>query len=198
MPVYPGTEPPVIEVACTLAEEGFIERRISLFSHTGTHADAPAHLLKGAKTLGDYPVERFTGRAAVVDLTGLPESSEIEEKHIESALKSGPEFLLLRTGWSDRWGCPDYFEGYPILSLEAARLIASSGLKGVGIDAISFDENGSMELLVHRRLLGAELILVENLTGLEALPEYGFSFSCLPLRIADADGSPVRAVATIG
>lgn len=56
MPVYPGTEPPVLITGCTIDESGFLEKKITLYSHTGTHVDAPAHLIKGAKTLDRLPI----------------------------------------------------------------------------------------------------------------------------------------------
>ena len=68
--------------------------------------------------------------------------------------------------------------------------------KGIGIDAISIDPIDSRDLPVHKLLLGAGLIVVENLTGLEVLPQ-SFDFMALPLKIAEADGSPVRAAALL-
>jgi kynurenine formamidase len=65
----------------------------------------------------------------------------------------------------------------------------------VGVDAPSVDPVGSSDFAVHRLLLGSGKILVENLRGLEGLPEGRFTFSCLPLAIAGGDGSPVRAAA---
>ena len=67
MPVYPGTEPPVIVTGCTVAEDGFFEKKITLFSHTGTHIDAPAHLLEDGRTLDYFPVDRYVGPAIVLD-----------------------------------------------------------------------------------------------------------------------------------
>ena len=63
MPVYPGTEPPIFIQGCSIDEIGFLEKKITLYSHTGTHIDAPAHLIKGSKTLDQLPVEHFQGRA---------------------------------------------------------------------------------------------------------------------------------------
>ena len=70
-------------------------------------------------------------------------------------------------------------------------------LKGIGFDAISADEDESRDFPIHNTLLGQEIIIVENLTNLSALPETPFEFSCFPLKIEEADGSPVRAVAYI-
>jgi kynurenine formamidase len=74
-------------------------------------------------------------------------------------------------------------------------MVAGLGLKGVGFDAISPDPVDSTDLPVHRVLMNAEMVLIENLNGLERLPSSRFMFSCFPLAFTDADGSPVRAVA---
>ena len=106
-------------------------------------------------------------------------------------------FALLHTGWARYWGTNDYFGRYPVLSPEAAGWLAGFGLKGYGVDAISADEIDSAALPVHRALLGRGMLIIENLDRLDPLLEREFTFSCLPLKIADADGSPIRAVAIL-
>lgn len=196
MPVYPGTEPPVLAQGTTIAEHGFAERRITFFSHTGTHLDAPCHILEGAPALDDLAARRFVGPACVLDARGL---AVVTREHLEPLAETlrGCAFLLLRTGWEAHWGTPRYFEGFPCLSPGAAQWLGAQGLSGVGVDAISVDPVDSSALPVHRALLGAGLVLVENLCNLGALPEKDFLFSALPLPLAGGDGSPVRAVALV-
>jgi arylformamidase len=196
MPVYPGTEPPVIVAGTTVAEDGFFEKKITLYSHTGTHVDAPAHMLEDGKTLDAFPVDQFFGSAIVLNATesangiiGL-DSIEPRLQDIEAV-----DFLLIRTGWDRHWGTEQYFADYPVLSIPAAEALAGSGLKGIGFDAISPDPVGSPDLPVHKVLMAAEMVIIENLTGLGQLPPGQFVFSCFPLAFEDADGSPVRAVA---
>jgi len=195
MPIYPGTEPPVIDVPCTVESHGFYERKLSFFSHTGTHLDAPAHMLAHGPTLDRMPVETFIGSAFVVQLP-MKKRSTIELADLRSYenLFKSCDFFLLSTGWSKYWGQDDYFEDYPVLSEEAALWIDSFQLKGVGVDMISVDPMDSQDMMIHKILL-ERLVLIENLTNLDKLPESGFTFSCLPLKLIAADGSPVRAVA---
>ncbi|MCL6478439.1 MAG: cyclase family protein [Peptococcaceae bacterium] len=198
MPVYPGTERPVFINACTIEREGFAEKKITLFTHTGTHLDAPAHILPGAETVDLMPARCFYGRAVVLDFTGIRERKigpADLEPHRRAVEKS--EFLLLYTGWSRLWGKEAYFRGFPVLSPEGARWVSRFHLKGVGVDAISVDEVGSTRFPVHKILLQHGLIVIENLTNLEELTGRHFSFCCFPLKINDADGSPVRAVALL-
>ena len=198
MTVFPGTEPPVFEVGSAIETDGFEEKKITMFSHTGTHMDAPAHIIPGARKLDQFPIERFCGPACVVDVSGDDVGKigvEVLEARAEDILAS--DFVILRSGWTRHWDSENYFRGFPVLSPEAARWLVAADIKGVGIDMISVDEVDSTAFAVHNILLGAELVIIENLTNLEALPDSAFTFYCFPLRIEDADGSPIRAVAAV-
>ena len=73
MPVYPGTEQPVLTTACTIREAGYRETLLHMYSHTGTHMDAPAHMIEGGKTLDTFPAEAFVGPGLALDCRGLRE-----------------------------------------------------------------------------------------------------------------------------
>ncbi len=198
MPVYPGTEPPVFSTACTIEDIGFMEKKITLYSHTGTHMDAPSHIIPGAKTLDQMPPDLFVGNGAVVEL-GVKECRTIDiellKPHRGRIERS--EFLLLHTGWGDLWGEEAYLKGYPVLSHDAAEWLADFPLKGIGADTISADEVESATFPIHTILLEREIVVIENLTNLRALSDNEFVFCCFPLKIENADGSPVRAVALL-
>ena len=193
MPVFPGTEPPVLEPANTLEKDGFREKKLHMYSHTGTHMDAPAHMIDSGWTLDQVEADRYFGLAVKVDVRGL---TLVERSHLEPVIRPGTEFVLLHTGWDHYWGTEDYYGAFPTLSLDAAEWLASLSLKGVGVDAISLDPMASEDFDVHLALLSRSVVLIENLRGLEALPEQ-FLFSAMPLKLADADGSPVRAYALL-
>lgn len=198
MPVYPGTEPPVFSTACTIEGIGFMEKKITLYSHTGTHMDAPSHIIPGAKTLDLMPPDRFVGKGAVIDLgvnDGHTIDIEILKPHQGRIERS--EFLLLHTGWGDLWGEEAYLKWYPVLSHDAATWLAGFPLKGIGADTISVDEAESTTFPIHTILLGRNIVVIENLANLGTLPYNGFVFCCFPLKMEKADGSPVRAVALV-
>lgn len=198
MPVYPGTEPPQFLNVCTIEQDGFVERRMTLFSHTGTHVDAPAHILPGGATLDQLTAERFCGQACVVDVKqGSGRTIDRAELTPYENLIAKVDFVLLRSRWSDLWNQPGYFEGYPVLTPEAAEWISNFRLKGLGVDMISVDKEGSTQFPIHRIFLNRNILLIENLTNLHALPGMAFSFWCLPLKIEGGDGAPVRAVAVV-
>jgi arylformamidase len=198
MPLYPGTKPPELTTLCTVNKNGFIEKRISISSHTGTHMDAPAHIIPQGATLDQWPVDRFAGRASVLDLTNLQTPHievEILKRHEQVIKKS--EFVLLYTGWSRYWGRQEYFEGYPALTPGAARWLVDFQLKGVGMDTISADEANSIHLPVHNILLERDMAIIENLVHLDRLPPTDFIFCCFPWKMEDAEASPIRAAGII-
>lgn len=198
MPVFPGTERPVLADAFTIARNGFAEKSLQFVSHTGTHIDAPGHILAHAPKLDKFPAGRFLGPGLVLDVSAVHgRHVEVDDIRAHEQRLHGVEFALLHSGWARYWGNSAYFAGYPVLSPAAAQWLTRFALKGVGADTISLDEVDSTALAVHRTFLAANLLIVENLTGLETLIGKEFIFSCLPLRIADADGSPIRAVAMI-
>jgi arylformamidase len=198
MPVYPGTEPPVFVDGCTIDDDGFVEKKMTMYSHTGTHMDAPAHIIKGANTLDELSADHFFGKALVLNLAGTDrEYIKIDELKPYQDLIKGSDFVLLKTGWSQFWGSEKYFNNYPILSSEAASWLSGFDLKGIGSDTISPDEIETPDFPIHKMFLSRDIVIIENLTNLDALPLSQFTFSCFPLKIQRADGSPVRAVAIV-
>jgi arylformamidase len=196
MPFFPGTEPPVFSRPFTVASHGFAEQKIAMLTHSGTHMDAPAHILESGPTLEQLGLPHFVGRAAALDLSRLSAPAiGLDDLRPFQDLLAGKDFVLLRTGWSVHWGNTAYFRDYPVLAESAAHWLAGLGLKGIGIDAISFDAFDSTALPVHHIFLGRDIVLIENLVNLEKIPAVEFIFCCLPLKLVDTDGAPARAVA---
>ncbi|MBU5625897.1 cyclase family protein [Oscillibacter sp. MSJ-2] len=198
MPVYPGTDSPDLSPAATLKENGCRETMLRMTSHTGTHMDAPAHMLPGGATLDALPVSRFCGRALVIDCTllrGPQVTREVlrpYEREIERA-----DFLLLRTGFEALWGTPEYYGDFAVPDREAMAYLTGRDLKGIGTDAISIDLLPETDFSNHMLLFGAGMVSIENLR-LAAAPEgVLIPFCALPLHFHDSDGAPVRAIARL-
>ena len=200
MPVYPGTSEPQFSTACTIGKDGFKETKITMLSHTGTHIDAPAHLFEKGTGLDEFEVSQFIGTAIVIDCREIPEGGKITMSHLEKYKKEirDVDFILFNTGWDDKWGKPEYFSGYPCIDHALAQMIAEGSYKGIGFDTISVDPVDEPSLPRHKIILGTNNIInIENLTGLDKLPQGKVMFSCLPLKLSDADGCSARAVAWI-
>ena len=197
MPVFPGMVEPQFRDDFTVETHGFAEKHLAMHSHTGTHIDAPAHMLAEGLTLDQFPVDQYLGRGLVLDVRVQPRIDLEFLKRYEAAIAQ-TEFLLFCTGWDMKWGQPDYFSGFPALDSAASAWLSGFALKGVGVDAISIDAADAKTYVVHHNLLSKPMVVIENCRGLDRLIGIDFFFSCLPLAIVDADGSPVRAVAWIG
>ncbi len=192
--VYPGTIPPEIYPYNTIEQDGFAEKSIRICSHFGTHIDAPSHILKDGKSLDQFHIDMFTGPALLCDVTKIKDISlDILEPFYE-VLKE-MDFIIFKTGWEEHWEVPEYFENFPVLTEQACLFLTQFNLKGIGFDAISVDKVENHQLTNHHILLKNEILIIENLCNLQALTTEVFDFQCFPLKIEDADGSPVRAVA---
>jgi arylformamidase len=193
--VFPGTEPPKLEQATSLEKDGFVEHKITMYTHTGTHIDVPSHISADGLTIDQLDIDHFMGKAAVIDLTEF--KAEVINKEIlapYASLISKIEYLILRTGWEKYWGHRRYFKGFPSLDPGAAQWLGTFKLKGIGIDTISIEPVESKTFPVHRILFKNNIMIVENLAHLEKVGDEIFTFSCLPLKFKKGDGSPVRAV----
>ena len=194
MPVFPGMSLPKLEKPFKVSTHGYAETLLTMLSHTGTHMDAPAHMHESGKTLDSYPVSSFLGKAAVIDVAGKEKIGLKTLKASESLIKK-LDFILFHTGWSKLWGSEDYFKNFPALSKDAAKWLANSGIKGIGLDCISADVADSSDFPIHHILFDEDLLIIENLKNLEKIKSKTVMFSCLPLKYENADGSPVRAIA---
>ncbi|MFH0734546.1 MAG: cyclase family protein [bacterium] len=198
MPVYPGTEQPKLINEFTIEKNGYAEKLITMFSHTGTHIDAPAHMIKNANGLDNFPVEQFYGKGIVIDISKF-DKEIIEEKDITFDFNNlcNYDFVLFYSGWSKLWGKEDYFYNFPVLSEYLVKKIVNSNLKGLGFDSISIDPVCSVDYVNHYHVLRKNKIIIENLTNLDKLIGKDFVFCCFPLKIKECDGSPIRAVGFI-
>lgn len=198
MPVFPGDGAPVFRAAGEYERDGFRETALTLTTHTGTHIDAPAHVIPGGATLDRLPVSRFCGRAAVLDCEGPGAGGLVTMETVRRCpAAEEAEFILIRTGWEKLWGRAEYFGDYPVLDEAAARWLTATRKKGVGLDVMSLDPIRDATLNLHHIVLGGGVLVIENLCNLARLPGGLFTFCAFPLNIADADGSPVRAVAVL-
>ena len=201
MPVYPGSEPPKLSVPYTYEANGFKETLLHMYSHTGTHMDAPAHIFSGGATLDSFDGSQFVGSALVIDCSELKAGEQIGMSFIERVreLADKADFLIFRTDWDKKWGTDEYFGAYPCISGETAEYIAASGKKGVGLDTIGLDPINCAELPLHKKILGQNtIVIVENLCNLSAVGSGLFTFIAAPLKFENADGAPVRALAITG
>jgi arylformamidase len=195
--VYPGKDKPIFKPAAFIDRDGYRETHLEFDSHSGTHIDAPAHMLDNGLTLDRMPVSAFSGRAFIIT---VPEGMmKIDQHFLEEYTKAlqGTDFILIKTGWSKYWETPRYFENFPTLSTDAVKWLLTFPLKGIGFDAISADPVESTDFPNHYLIFGKGLLIIENLKFPDELTAAAGEFTCYPLPYENADGSPVRAVLKI-
>lgn len=170
---------------------------LALGTHSGTHMDAPRHLIPGGAGIGSFGPERLVGRGLILDARGLAENAPIPASILDP-VRDRPWpgwFAIIRTGWDQHWREDRYFR-HPYLSPQLAETLLTLDAGLVGIDALSVDSTHDSGSRAHQSLLGAGVLILENLRNLDALdPALTYTFACLPLALGDADGSPARVVA---
>jgi kynurenine formamidase len=198
MQVYPGDPGVDLSPALELDRDGAAVTRLELGSHTGTHVDAPAHTVAGGRTIDRVDLDELIGEALVVHVAGLRDGEHYGLDAIEHSAPLPdrvPLIVVVDTGWARHFGTERALR-HPALDTDAARELMRRGMRVLGVDTLSPDPTdpaGTTDFPVHEVVLGGDGLIVENLTGLEALPSrvrIGF----FPLALA-GDGAPVRAVA---
>ncbi len=216
--VCPCDKVPVVEDYATTEEEGVNVKFMKMGTHTSTHIDAPYHISKEGRNLNDFPVDRFIGKGIVLDFSDRGEIYEITREDIMAHAEElkQVDYAILNTGWAPYYGTWDFFR-HPYLSKDAALALVELGIKIVGTDGSSADaaygfssakrlENPTFSEILenierenikndaHTALLGNDCLIVEYLCNLDQLPKEAATYSFLPLKLMEADGSPVRAV----
>lgn len=184
-PVYPGDPSPRITQLNNVGSDGFTDHSFTLGTHVGTHIDAPAHMIPGGKNLSQYPPSRFVGRGIIVDVTTEFTLSALKSAHVQPG-----DIVVLRTGLSQHFRDPDYFTNSPAIPEYIAKHLVAQRVSMVGIDMGTVDRP---PFPIHKILLDGDVLIIENLTNLERLPEV-CTIIALPLNLA-LDGSPCRVIA---
>ncbi len=189
MPVYPGDEGVEIRQVRYFGVDGYNAFRAVMGQHAGTHVDSPMHMSADRTCIGNWPLERFTGDARIVDARG---KAVIGPEDVPEEWLVPGAILLFCTGVAMLYGQEAYYREHPVLSVPLAERLVQAGTKLVGIDAPSPDR---FPFPVHAHLFAAGIPIVENLRGLEPLlPNPGAGrFFGFPLALR-TDASPIRAV----
>jgi arylformamidase len=191
VPTYPGNPPFQLTPIKRIAEGASSNvSALHMGTHTGTHVDAPRHFYDGRPGADALPLDVLIGPARVVHLPGL---EPVTADRLRGVDLSGVRRLLLRTGNSALWSTPEFASSYAGVTGDAAELIANAGIALVGVDYLSVERFHQPGAPAHHALLGRGLVVVEGL-DLSQVEPGDYELICLPLKLADADGAPARAV----
>ncbi len=190
---YPGDVPYSREMASTItAGANYNLSTLKLSAHSGTHIDAPAHYINGAKTLDLYPLERFILTANVIF---IEDDESIKSDTLKHAEIKEDEAVLFKTHNSASGLCRNriFSERFVYLSKEAAELCVDMGVSLVGIDYVSIERYGDDESPVHHMLLKNDVLILEGI-DLSKVITGKYTLAALPLRIKDVEAAPARAI----
>jgi arylformamidase len=190
--VYPGNPEIHIERQQDMARGGSSNvSLLSIGSHTGTHVDAPLHMIPEGAGVDAIPLDALIGPALVVAFDD--DVMAVTEAYLRSNSLAGHERVLLKTRNSRFIRERDFHRDYTYLAPDGAEYLVSLGVRLVGIDYLSIEQFHSGHHRTHTTLLSRGVVIVEGL-DLSAPPPGTYDLYCLPIQLGGIDGAPARAV----
>jgi arylformamidase len=169
--------------------------KIEMVANTGTYLDSPFHRYADGKDLSELDLQKLANLPAI-KISATNEQA-IDRSCFPGATDLAGKAVLVETGWSRHWNTPQYFEGHPFLTEDAARFLSDSEVALVGIDSHNIDDVQDLRRPVHSILLKQEIPIVEHMTNLTALPQGEFRFFAVPVKVKGFGTFPVRAFALL-
>lgn len=164
---------------------------LSMSSHSGTHVDAPAHFIKGGRTVDKINFENLMGTASVVEIS---DTESVKPEGLKASLIRKGDRILIKTRNSELWRNKKTFDkDFVYLTVETAIYLMERKISLVGVDYLSAGGGGEDGSEVHRILLGAGITIIEGL-DLSEVGQGKYELICLPLKIQNGDGAPARVI----
>ncbi|MDR1059188.1 MAG: cyclase family protein [Treponema sp.] len=182
-----------------------LHSQITMSEHTGTHIDAPKHYIPGGCPIDELPLKTVMGRGAVIDVIGLkdrellPPEGVRNFERLHGEIREG-DIVMFRFGWDRKYRLqPDageYLRDWPGLAGDTAKYLAAKKIKAVGCDTLAIDAFDSAANEAHHILLGAGVVVIENIKNLDKLPAFSYVMG-LPNKFKGGSGSPIRLIAFV-
>ena len=199
IPTFPGSPQPNFINWEALEKDGYNLELLFLSSHTGTHIDAPYHFLKKGQKIHQIVTRRLVTEAILIKIRkGANQSitkTDIQKFEKKYGKIDDGSTVIFYTGWQKNLKKESYFLRNPGLAVSAAKYLASKKINLVGIDSPSIDLGKDSKFSVHHILAKSGILIVENLANLEKINSEMFHLIVAPLKLKNATGSPVRAMA---
>ena len=201
IPTFPGSPQPSFIPWENVKEDGYNLELLFLSTHTGTHMDAPYHFLEKGAKIHEISLKKLVSEAVLIkskkkggESITKTDIQKFEKNHGKIASFSS---VIFYTGWQRNLQKKYYFTKNPGLSVSAAKYLASKKISLVGIDSPSIDLGKDSKFSVHQIFAKKGMLIVENLANLEKIKPSKFHLVVLPLKLKNATGSPVRAIAFV-
>ena len=190
VPVWPGDPKVRLDRSRFVDGENVVHTtRMDLSNHTGTHVDAPRHMLDGGMTIDQIPIERWLGPARVVAI----DAPSIGPRELAAVDLEGVEKILFKTHNAGKLHDPRFDTEFVALESAGAELLVERGIQLVGIDYLGIEAYSSQDFATHHVLLGAGVLIIEGL-DLARVPPGDYELLCFPLLLERGDGAPARVV----
>lgn len=199
IPTFPDSPPPHFIQWASLGKDDYNIEMLFLSSHTGTHIDAPYHFVESGKKIHELDPSRFMQNAILIRIKSGANHTITKSDIVSFEKKHGKipnnSTIVFATGWNDNTSRKDFFSQNPGLAESAAKYLVSKKTNLVGIDSPSIDPGKDPKFTSHHVLLRGNVLILENLCNLSKIKNTHFNLIALPLKLQNATGSPVRAVA---
>ena len=198
-PTFPGSPQPNFINWETIEKDGYNLELLFLSSHTGTHIDAPYHFVKKGQKIHEIMTRRLVTEAVLIKIRkganqGITKS-DIQKFEKKNGKIDDGSTVIFHTGWQKNLKKKSYFLKNPGLTVSGGNYLASKKINLVGIDSPSIDLGINSKFSVHHILAKNGILIVENLSNLEKIHSEKFHLIVAPLKLKNATGSPVRAMA---
>jgi len=201
IPVFPGSPKPNFINWESIEKDGYNLELLFLSTHTGTHIDAPYHFLREGQKIHQIVTKRLVTEAVLIKIRKSSDEAitktDIERFEKKHGIIDDGSTVIFHTGWQKNLQKRYYFIKNPGLSISAVKYLASKKINLVGIDSPSIDLGKDGKFSVHHILAKNGILIVENLANLEKIDSEKFHLIVAPLKLKNATGSPVRAMALV-
>ena len=201
-PGWPTYQETTVTHETVVGIQGYTSEILKMNTHTATHLDAPFHFFPEKDTIDRVPIDKYIGKAIIINLTGVEPCYAIGSKDIipyEDKIKEGC-IVLFCTGWQKKRGfSKEYYNDWPYLSGEGAEWLLNKGVKGVGIDGMSMGGwHEGTGRPCHEILLSNDVWLLEELNFPDEVLQYEeVELHAVPLKLYGCGGAPCRAYAIV-
>ncbi len=199
IPTFPGSPQPNFINWESIEKDGYNLELLFLSTHTGTHIDAPFHFVKKGQKIDQIMPKRLVNEAVLIKIRkGANQAitkTDIQKFEKKFGLIDDGSTVIFHTGWQKNLNKKFYFLKNPGLATSAAKYLASKKINLVGIDSPSIDLGKDAKFSVHHILAKNGILIVENLANLDKINSEEFHLIVAPLKLKNATGSPVRAMA---